>query len=608
MTQDVRKKHSQHPSELNINNLQLNNSVIRKEFNNNSDLFRISSDINCDNQKQLYFSHLQKKNNYISEVQQKTKFRENKDSNLISKLSFNFSFMNQNSTNNNQFNSSQYNFVNQKTASIMKPSIHTQIDTNIQNQIHPFTNQNNNQIGNQLGFGRETNFPNLNKVNESFITNLEKTNLGEKDFNDQFIDNSSNDEEDNQKEINDFNETEFFDETDEDDIDESNESNDSYISNDSNQVKIQNSTEIKKRNKRRKKRKLQRVDFEKVMHLTQRDAAKELDICLSSFKRQLRSLRPKLKWPRKSGYKRKVIISRHDVELQSRLETLVKETELIEYQQLKTQERDTSNFSNNFTIHIPSQFSINNIYIPSNQFVNNLAQQDNQMYNKYTELWDQRNNSDIPNISSISSGEIQSYQNNLSSSTISLPNIYYRGDINSLPGPWSSIYHEHNDIALALADKESNIVASNSLFQNFTGYTCQDFIKGFNLCQLHLPTAHRLAYREQIEKLHDIKHISTVEFTTVLEHKTGVLLVFHVILHFLPLLGLHWGEFRFSNKFMSNVVFRNSITRKEKKENTIKKPVSECTVNDMIYDDIQTKNALIRGTEKIEKYPEHYST
>lgn len=40
-----------------------------------------------------------------------------------------------------------------------------------------------------------------------------------------------------------------------------------------------------------------------LMHLSQRDAAKSLNVCLSTFKRQFSSLRPKLTWPTPSQRK-----------------------------------------------------------------------------------------------------------------------------------------------------------------------------------------------------------------------------------------------------------------------------------------------------------------
>lgn len=83
--------------------------------------------------------------------------------------------------------------------------------------------------------------------------------------------------------------------------------------------------------KRRKSRKLALEDFEKVMHLRQKDAAKELDVCLSSFKRCFATLG--LKWP--SPNQRKVL--RHHRSIQKKLKNVcasLSETDDLEPSQL----------------------------------------------------------------------------------------------------------------------------------------------------------------------------------------------------------------------------------------------------------------------------------
>mmetsp|Transcript_1664 Transcript_1664/g.5813 ORF Transcript_1664/g.5813 Transcript_1664/m.5813 type:complete len:270 (-) Transcript_1664:489-1298(-) len=62
--------------------------------------------------------------------------------------------------------------------------------------------------------------------------------------------------------------------------------------------------------KRRRKisRNFTAKEFMELMHLSQRDAAKKLNVCLSTFKRQFSSVRPKLQWP--SPSQRKILIHR----------------------------------------------------------------------------------------------------------------------------------------------------------------------------------------------------------------------------------------------------------------------------------------------------------
>lgn len=49
-------------------------------------------------------------------------------------------------------------------------------------------------------------------------------------------------------------------------------------------------------------------EFIELMHLSQKDAAKELNVCLSTFKRQFSAIRPKLSWP--SPSQRKTLMHR----------------------------------------------------------------------------------------------------------------------------------------------------------------------------------------------------------------------------------------------------------------------------------------------------------
>lgn len=71
-----------------------------------------------------------------------------------------------------------------------------------------------------------------------------------------------------------------------------------------------NSGDSERKSRRRRKicRNFTCQEFIELMHLSQREAAKELNVCLSTFKRQFSAIRPKLSWPTPS--QRKILLHR----------------------------------------------------------------------------------------------------------------------------------------------------------------------------------------------------------------------------------------------------------------------------------------------------------
>mmetsp|Transcript_14132 Transcript_14132/g.21378 ORF Transcript_14132/g.21378 Transcript_14132/m.21378 type:complete len:543 (-) Transcript_14132:34-1662(-) len=82
-----------------------------------------------------------------------------------------------------------------------------------------------------------------------------------------------------------------------------------------------------KKRKKRNHRKITRSQFLEVMHLSQKEAAEKLDVCISTLKKQFSTLRPKIRWPTPNEQRTRI----HFLKLKNMLEDIIDENDMISH-------------------------------------------------------------------------------------------------------------------------------------------------------------------------------------------------------------------------------------------------------------------------------------
>lgn len=273
--------------------------------------------------------------------------------------------------------------------------------------------------------------------------------------------------------------------------------------------------EKKKRKRRKTSRDFTREEFISLMHLTQREAAKELDICLSTFKRQFSNLRPKLTWPTPS--ERQMLIRRQ------KFEDIIKLNENPECISIRQFE-----FGKWDGLYEGEIFSVDSLVAQYKSLKTDLKVLKGAL-KKTKEL-------DTPEV--------------IPEDKVPSPN--FGGDINHYSGPWNTIVDRN--ASLALIDINMNIVASNGKFNQLVNF--QPTSKGFNFStlfqDLHDSNQHLKWYKSFVLE----KGVQSVQWNETLISKSKERKHVTIVLHTYQESGA-WMEIFDSQQFSNQVIIDN---------------------------------------------------
>jgi len=247
-----------------------------------------------------------------------------------------------------------------------------------------------------------------------------------------------------------------------------------------------------KRKRRKTSRDFTREEFVNLMHLTQRDAAKQLNVCLSTFKRQFSHLRPKLTWPTPK--------ERLELLKKKRFSNIISQNEESSIP-IRTFKFGASN-EDIFDEFMPDLESVCSLAVESRARAQSL-EVENRALKKAALL------------STVDSDDI-------------VP-ACFGGSIHQYKGQWQQAKKE--GVALALVDESLNVVACDDQFSDMIKYDETALQLGFNLTRvlmnLHRPTTHAKWFKNLLKTSEKISFMDTLVCRD--DTKRHVKLTIHVL-------------------------------------------------------------------------------
>mmetsp|Transcript_5103 Transcript_5103/g.19136 ORF Transcript_5103/g.19136 Transcript_5103/m.19136 type:complete len:526 (+) Transcript_5103:1842-3419(+) len=353
----------------------------------------------------------------------------------------------------------------------------------------------------------------------------------------------------------------------------------------------------KSRSKRRQPKILNESDFISVQHLSQDKAAEELDICLSSFKRQLRN--SGIRW--KTPTERKKLVAAHHLckRMSTLLDSIDSENSILQKQFCSGPDFSPSKAAREIHavkrphIHITDKNEIQ--FTPVSQRHSNeisLARFDCTSQSPFSEL-PQHPYYHHPALSAMEPSQLTGilsenhelkgmlhFQslliNDLKNTIYSNPsygysNSLYKGDLSQFAGPWSSVLQKDPFACINVSDLSLHILSTSLAYRLLTGYTELDFIRGKRITDT-MVTLFTSEYYNNLFQTLMTQNKKLLVVVDPLKRSDGTIVSTEIHIHFEKEYSLIWSQFFKVDNFRCRVCIDTEEVEEASHAVQLKKP------------------------------------